>query len=69
MLFRSDSEEARVLAMLRPDEPQHIEALIARSATNPARVAATLLALELGGWARQLEGQRWVSVAVRAGRA
>jgi len=65
----ADSEEARVLAMLRPDEPQHIEALIARSATNPARVAATLLALELGGWARQLEGQRWVSVAVRAGRA
>lgn len=65
----ANSEEARVLAMLKPDEAQHIEALIARSASNPARVAATLVALELGGWARQLEGQRWVSVARRARRA
>lgn len=65
----ADSEEARVLALLTPDEPQHIETLITRSASNAGHLAATLLALELGGRARQLEGQRWVSVAMRAGRA
>src|SRR5881409_1622314 len=46
------SDEGRVLAMLTPDEPQHIEQLIARGGLEPSRVAATLVALELGGWAR-----------------
>jgi DNA processing protein len=63
-----DSEEGRVLALLSPEVPQHIEALIARSACAPARTPAALVALELGGWARQLEGQRWISVAARARR-
>jgi len=64
-----ESEEGRVLAVLRPDEPLHIEALITRAELPPARTAAALVALELGGWARQLEGQRWVASAVRGERA
>jgi DNA processing protein len=63
-----ESDEGRILAMLTPDEPQHIERLIAHGGLEPARVAATLVALELGGWARQLTGQRWVSVGERARR-
>ena len=35
---------------------------------EPARVAAALMVLELGGWARQLPGQQWVSVGARARR-
>src|SRR2546428_115355 len=62
------SDEGRVLAMLTPDEPQHIEQLIARGGLEPSRVAERLVALELGGWARQLTGQRWVSVGARARR-
>src|SRR5205809_7697265 len=62
------SDEGRVLAMLTPDEPQHIEQLIAGGGFEPSRVAATHVALELGGWARQLTGQRWVSVGARARR-
>jgi len=55
--------------LLAPDEPQHIEQLIARAGLDPARAAALLVTLELGGWARRLPGQRWVSVVTRAGRA
>lgn len=62
-----DSEEGRVLAILSA-EPQHIEALLLRGGGDVGRVSAALVALELGGWARQLEGQRWVR-APRAGRA
>jgi len=62
------SDEGRMLELLAPDEPQHIEQIIARAALEPARVATLLVTLELGGWARQLSGQRWVSVATRAGR-
>jgi DNA processing protein len=61
----ADSEEGRVLAMLSSDEPQAIDTLIARAALAPSQVAAALVSLELQGWARLLEGQRWV----RAGRA
>lgn len=57
-----DSEEGRILALLTVDEPQPIDALIARAARPPARVAAALVALELGGWVRLLPGQRWVRV-------
>src|SRR5947208_1774825 len=63
-----ESDEGRILAMLTPDEPQHIERLIARGGLEPARVAATPVALERGGWARQLTGQGWVSVGERARR-
>jgi predicted Rossmann fold nucleotide-binding protein DprA/Smf involved in DNA uptake len=51
--------------MLSSDEPQAIDMLIARAALAPSRVAAALVRLELQGWARLLEGQRWV----RVGRA
>ncbi|MGH7309334.1 MAG: DNA-processing protein DprA [Candidatus Rokuibacteriota bacterium] len=63
-----DSEEGRLLALLRPDEPQHIERLIARTGSSPGRVAAALIALELNGRARQLDGQRWVTVPNSGGR-
>jgi DNA processing protein len=65
-----DTEEARVLAMLTVDEPQHIEQLIARSGLPAGRVTATLGALEIIGRVRQLGGQRWVTAAPpRARRA
>ena len=64
-----ESDEGRMLRCLAQDEPQHIEQLIARSGFVPARAAALLVTLELGGWARQLAGQRWVSLETRARRA
>jgi DNA processing protein len=63
-----ESDEGRMLQYLAPDEPQHIEQLIARAGFSPARAAALLVTLELGGWARQLAGQRWVSLETRARR-
>jgi DNA processing protein len=63
------SDEGRMLQELALDEPQHIEQLIVRTGFTPARAAALLVALELGGWARQLAGQRWVSLETRARRA
>jgi predicted Rossmann fold nucleotide-binding protein DprA/Smf involved in DNA uptake len=60
------SDEARMLALLSVDEAQHIERLIARAATNAARVGAILTVLELGGWARQLAGQRWIAIGARS---
>jgi DNA processing protein len=63
------SDEGRMLQFLAPDEPQHIEQLISRAGFAPERVAALLVTLELGGWARQLAGQRWVSLETRARRA
>jgi predicted Rossmann fold nucleotide-binding protein DprA/Smf involved in DNA uptake len=65
----ADSEEARMLALLSVEEPQHIERLIARAGTSAASAGATLTALELEGWARQLAGQRWVAVGARSRRA
>jgi DNA processing protein len=64
-----ESDEGRMLKLLTPDEPQHIEQLIVRAGLDPGRAAATLVALELGGWARQLSGQRWVSITAGARRA
>jgi DNA processing protein len=57
------SDEARMLEQLSVDEPRHIERLIASAGGNAARAGATLIALELGGWARQLDGQRWIAAA------
>ena len=65
----NESDEGRMLRCLAQDEPRHIEQLIARSGFVPARAAALLVTLELGGWARQLAGQRWVSLETRARRA
>jgi len=64
-----ESDEGRMLHLLAPDEPQHIEQLIERAGFDPARAAALLVTLELGGWARQLAGQRWVSLETRARRS
>jgi DNA processing protein len=58
----ADSDEARVLALLSADEPQHIETLITRAGCGPGRVAAALLELELDGRVRQLDGQRWITI-------
>jgi DNA processing protein len=55
------SDEARMLQHLSVDEPKHIERLIESAGGNAAQTGATLIALELGGWALQLEGQRWVA--------
>lgn len=63
------NEEERVLALLRADEPRHIETLIAQTGCSPGRVAAALVALELAGRARQLDGQRWVRSPINGGRS
>jgi DNA processing protein len=62
------TDDGRVLALLGPDEPQHIEALIDRSGMPAGRVSASLVALELQGWVRQYAGQRWVAVGATARR-
>lgn len=62
------TDEARMLELLSVDEPLHIERLIAAAGLSAGRVGALLTALELGGWARQLGGQRWVAAAPRARR-
>jgi DNA processing protein len=56
-----DSDEGRVLALLTSHEPRHIERLLAASALSPGHLARVLVRLELAGWARQMEGQRWVA--------
>jgi len=66
--LENGSDEGRMFRLLAPDEPQHIEQLIARAELDPARAATLLVTLELGGWARQLAGQRWVSIETRARR-
>jgi DNA processing protein len=53
--------EGRVLALLATDEPRQIDELIERGIADASQVSAALVALELGGWARQLPGQRWVA--------
>lgn len=63
------SPEGRVLALLEPGEPRHLEALIEAAGQDAGRVSAALVALEIGGWTRQLPGQRWVRVEERARRA
>jgi DNA processing protein len=62
-------DEAILLDVLVRDEALHVEEVIARSEMPPARVAATLMTLELSGRARQLEGQRWILVGTRTRRA
>ena len=61
----ADTDEGRVLTTLRTDDARTIEAIIADAALPAGRVAAALLGLELSGWARQFEGQRWVRVVSR----
>ena len=63
------TDEERMLHLLMRDEAQHIERLIARAGMDAARAGAILTGLELGGWARQLGGQRWIAVGARAEEA
>jgi DNA processing protein len=60
------SDEERMLGLLMKDEAQHIERLIARAGMDAARAGAILTGLELGGWARQLGGQRWIAIGARS---
>jgi len=60
------SDEERMLRLLMRDEAQHIERLIARAGMDAARAGAILTGLELGGWARQLGGQRWIAAGARS---
>jgi DNA processing protein len=60
--------QAAVLAALKPDEPLHIEELTDLVALTPGRLASALVALELAGHARQLEGQRWIAMPTRSRR-
>jgi DNA processing protein len=53
--------EGRVLALLATDEPRQLDELIAHGGADAPQVSAALVALEIGGWARQLPGQRWVA--------
>ena len=62
-------DAAGVLALIPTDEPRHIEDVIVQSGLSTARIAATLLGLELGGHVRQLEGQRWIAIGARARKA
>jgi len=62
------SDEERMLRGLSVDEPQHIERLMARVELPAARASAALTALELGGFIRQLAGQRWIAIGARARR-
>src|SRR5947208_2404309 len=74
-LARSIETHGALLSQFAPGLPAlagHFPArnrLITHGGFDPARAATALVALELGGWARQLTGQRWVSVTTRAGRA
>jgi DNA processing protein len=58
----NQSPEGRVLALLETERAKPIDELIASGGVEAPRVAAALVALELGGWVRQLPGQRWVAV-------
>jgi DNA processing protein len=62
------SDDERMLRALSVDEPQHIERLMARVEMPAARASAVLTALELGGFVRQLAGQRWIAIGARARR-
>lgn len=64
-----DRDEQQVLALLDDAEPRHLDGLVARAGLPAARVAAALVALEVGGRVQQLAGQRWVAVGPRARRA
>jgi DNA processing protein len=62
----ANSDEATILGLLTSDEAQHIEQVIARAGMDAARTGAILTTLELGGWARQLGGQRWIAADARS---
>jgi hypothetical protein len=58
----------RVLSLLTTGEPRQIDELIGEG-VGASQVAAALMDLEIGGWVRQLPGQRWVAAPGAAGAA
>jgi DprA winged helix domain len=58
----------RVLSLLTTGEPRQIDELIGEG-VGASQVAAALMDLEIGGWVRQLPGQRWVAAPGTAGAA
>jgi DNA processing protein len=59
----ANTPEGRVLALLEAGSAKPIDELIGGGEVDASRVAAALVTLELGGWVRQLPGQRWVAAA------
>jgi DNA processing protein len=59
----TEGDEALVLASLG-DEPLPIDRIIEHSGLGSGRAAAALIGLEVKGWARQMDGQRYVRVAL-----
>lgn len=57
-----DGPLAEVLAVLTRDEGAHVDVVAARLKRSSAKVAESLLQLELGGWIRALPGARYVRV-------
>jgi len=56
-------DERRILAVLT-EAPTDIDGIIERSGISPGRASALLVALELEGRIRQLEGKRFVQVSL-----
>ncbi|HEY7204042.1 MAG TPA: DNA-processing protein DprA [Methylomirabilota bacterium] len=59
-----DGEPNRTILSLLGEDPVDIDRVIERSGFGAARVSAALLDLELGGRVRQIEGKRFVRVAL-----
>jgi DNA processing protein len=60
----SDDEPSRAILSLLGEDPIDIDRVIERSGLGAARVSAALLDLELNGRVRQIEGKRFVRVAL-----
>jgi DNA processing protein len=59
-----ESEPGRTILSLLGEDPIDIDRVIERSGLGAARVSAALLDLELNGRVRQIEGKRFVRVAL-----
>jgi DNA processing protein len=60
----ANDEPSRTILSLLGEDPVDIDRVIERSGLGAARVSAALLDLELGGRVRQIEGKRFVRVAL-----
>jgi DNA processing protein len=60
----ADGEPSRTILSLLGEDPVDIDRVIERSGLGAARVSAALLDLELNGRVRQIEGKRFVRVAL-----
>jgi DNA processing protein len=60
----SEDEPSRAILSLLGEDPIDIDRVIERSGLGAARVSAALLDLELNGRVRQIEGKRFVRVAL-----